>query len=361
MGATEADAGLAPQVQALIGERLGPYCSFNAVNRAQIWQWCSAMGETSPLFLDEVYREGTEFSGAGAVAPPAMMQMWTMRDINEAYAPGSTERNPFPIMGQLEALGFTSNVAVSYDIRFHRYLQEGDRVEHFKTVVNVSDLKTTALGQGHFFTDRMEYLDQNGHCFAEALISYFQYRAASPSPAADGSFKPAEGSFKPAEGSAAAAAIEADLDAVAVAPGWVPDHRDLDLNQLTEDQALPALTIPITHKLIVGGAIASQDFVAVHHNPHAAHAASMPDIFMNILTSCGLCARYLCDWAGPSSRLQRLQLRLMNPNTPGDAMELQGKVSSIEQSAAGASARVEFAGMNSLGPHVMGSAELAFS
>jgi hypothetical protein len=83
----------------------------------------------------------------------------------------------------------------------------------------------------------------------------------------------------------------------------------------------------------------------------------MPDIFMNILTSCGLCARYLSDWAGPGSRLQRLQLRLMAPNTPGDTMTLQGQVSEIENS----SVSVQFSGVNAMGPHVMGSATLALA
>lgn len=56
--------------------------------------------------------------------------------------------------------------------------------------------------------------------------------------------------------------------------------------------------IPVTHTLVVGGAIASQDYMPVHHNVPAARAAGMPDIFMNILTTCGLAARYLTDWAG---------------------------------------------------------------
>ena len=32
----------------LTGKRLGPYNSFNPVNRVQIWQWCSALGDHNP-------------------------------------------------------------------------------------------------------------------------------------------------------------------------------------------------------------------------------------------------------------------------------------------------------------------------
>jgi hypothetical protein len=320
----------------LLGKRLGPYNSFNPVSAVQIWQWCSAMGDRSPLYLDEAYRRQTEFAGKGAVAPPAMMQMWTMRDVIDEYAPGSTNAHPYQVMQDLESLGFPANVAVSYDISFHRYLVEGDRAAHYKTVVDISALKTTALGEGHFFTDRMEYLDQQGELFAEALITYFQYRPANTERETEPQLPGEPGSGE----------------------RWQTDFVDLDPAQLDAGDALPELVLPITHKLIVAGAIATQDFIPVHHNLPAAQAAAMPDIFMNILTTCGLCARYLADWAGPGSRLRNLKLRLMAPNTPGDTMVMQGKVNQLGAADDEALVGVEFAGMNSLGPHVMGTATL---
>jgi acyl dehydratase len=223
----------------LLGKRLGPYNSFNPVSAVQIWQWCAAMGDRSPLYLDEAYQGKTEFAGRGAVAPPAMMQMWTMRDVNDEYASGSTDAHPYQVMQDLESLGFPANVAVSYDISFHRYLVEGDRVQHYKTVVDISALKTTALGEGHFFTDRMEYLDQHGELFAEALITYFQYR-----PAENARETPAK-----------------QVSQAANSAGWQSDFSDLDPALLGEGDVLPELVLPITHKLIVAGAMATQDFI----------------------------------------------------------------------------------------------------
>jgi acyl dehydratase len=318
----------------MTGQRLGPYNSWNPVTAVQIWQWCSAMGERSPLFVDPVYRQGTEFSGEGAVAPPAMMQMWTMRDVNNDYAPGSTDEHPYQVMLDLEALGYPANVAISYDIQFHRYLVEGDRVQHYKTVVDISELKTTVLGEGYFFTDKMEYLDGEGECFAEALITYFQYKP-DPSAAVAG-------------GSAAAADIEP----------WQPDYADLEASRLSVGQALPQLSIPITRKLIIAGALATQDFIPVHHSGPAAQLAGMPDIFMNILTTCGLCGRYLGAWAGAGSRLRSLKFRLMTPNLPGDVMTMTGALDALEANAEGALVQVSFTGENRLGPHVSGSATL---
>ncbi len=252
----QAQSGGKLDLQALTGKRLGPYRSFNPVSRVQVWQWCSAMGDRNPLYLDDGYRANTEFDRV--VAPPAMMQMWTMRDINMEYAPGSTDAPPYEIFDILSENGFPGNVAVSYDISFHRYLQEGDRAHHYTTVVNISELKQTALGAGHFVTERVEYLDQDEALFAEALITYFQYRPAGGNPVGARSAGDDSRHESPAER----------------APTTI-DYRNFELSDVKEGQALPELAIPITHKLIVGGAIATQDFIDVHHNVDAARAAAM--------------------------------------------------------------------------------------
>lgn len=326
---TETSTARALQLEDLTGQRLGPYTSFHPVNEVQIWQWCRAMGDSNPLYLDRAYHARAGI--AAPLAPPTMMQMWTMRDIDFHYAPGSTEEPPYRVLDELAAAGFPGNVAVSYDITFLHYLAEGDRVHHYTTVVTISGLKSTALGQGHFVTERVEYLDQHERLFAEAYITYFQYQPAVT--AETGST------------SSDSVAPQANTD-------WAPDYKDLCSADLAVGDALPELAIPITHKLIVGGAIASQDYIDVHHNAPAARAAAMPDIFMNILTTCGLTGRYLSDWAGPASRLQKLSFRLMAPNVPGDTMVFSGTVEQVHD----ASVTVAFSGRNSRGLHVAGNA-----
>lgn len=327
-------------VSTLTGERTGPYCSFNAVSRVQIWQWCSAMGDRNPLYLDDAYR--SRLGSDRVIAPPAMMQMWTMRDINFQYAPGTVESPNKRVFDVLEEHGFPGIVAVSYDIQFHRLLLEGDRAHHYSTIATISPLKQTALGEGYFVTEQAEYLDQNDAVFAQALITYFVYRPKG----VDSASAPAE-QVPPAPANSSSQ--------------WQTDFSDVRYDSLTEGQTLPELTIPITHKLIVGGALATQDFMPVHHNAPAARAAAMPDIFMNILTTNGLCARFLSDWAGPGSRLRRINFKLMAPNVPGDTMIMQGRVVKLERSGNEPLVTVDFAGRNSRGFHVTGSATLALA
>lgn len=326
------------QLDNLIGHRLGPYKSFNPVNPVQIWQWCSAIGDNNPLYLDEEYRECSEFNTV--VAPPAMMQMWTMRDFNDQYAPGSTSAPPYQVFDDMKAMGYPGNVAVSYDITFLRYLVAGERPLHFTTVVNISSLKTTALGKGYFVTEQVDYTTEDNKPYAKALITYFQYQPKVSDDNTDSTVQ------KPATSS------------VSTGSDWQPDFSDVDAATLTVGQPLPELAIPITHRLIVGGALATQDFIPVHHNVPAAQAAAMPDIFMNILTTSGLCARYLSDWAGPASRLKKLKFNLMAPNLPGDAMLMQGGISAIDHQPEKPLVTVDFAGKNGLGMHVTGTATM---
>ena len=119
--------------------------------------------------------------------------------------------------------------------------------------------------------------------------------------------------------------------------------------------ALPELSIPVTAKLIVGGAIASRDYQDVHHDKAAAQALGSPDIFMNILTTNGLVGRYVTDWAGSAARLKKVDIRLGAPNYPGDTMTFSGAVAEVGD---GGSITVGFKGVNSLGPHVTGTAEI---
>ena len=131
------------------------------------------MGDDNPLYLDDEYRKDTEFDRV--TAPPTMMQMWSMRDVNGEDAPGSTRDDLYEILSILDEHGYEGVMAVSYDQTFHKYLQEGDQAHHYSSIVNITDLKSTAMGKGFFITQHAEFLDQNEELFAEAFITYFKY------------------------------------------------------------------------------------------------------------------------------------------------------------------------------------------
>ena len=121
------------------------------------------------------------------------------------------------------------------------------------------------------------------------------------------------------------------------------------------DDELPPLPIPLTASLIVAGAIASRDYQDVHHDPTLAREKGSPDIFMNILTTNGLIGRYVTDWAGPDAVVKKVAIRLGAPNYPGDTMTITGKVTRKEDGANGGIVDVAVVGANRLGNHVTGT------
>jgi len=119
-------------------------------------------------------------------------------------------------------------------------------------------------------------------------------------------------------------------------------------------EQLPPLEIPVTRTMIVASAIASRDYQDVHHDPALALERGSPDVFMNILTTNGLVDRFVTAWAGPSTVVKRVKIRLGAPNHPGDTMVLTGTVTAVD----GNRVQVEIRGENGRGTHVSGTVEI---
>jgi acyl dehydratase len=125
------------------------------------------------------------------------------------------------------------------------------------------------------------------------------------------------------------------------------------------DEVTP-LEIPVTTTVIVAGAIASRDFMPVHHDRDYANKQGSPTLFMNILTTNGLCVRFLTDWAGPEAMVKNLSIRLGVPSFPDDPLHFTGSVTGKTEGSDGENfVEVTFKGSNSLGDHVSGTAILS--
>ncbi len=165
---------LEQHLQSFLDQSVGPYRSWHRVNRDMIANWCDAMGDQNPIYRDEDAARAQGFSGIAA--PPSMLQVWTMRDYNGDYAPGSASENPFAILTFLDGEDFPSVVAVNYQQTYQRYLVEGDQIYHRSYIAEISPQKETGLGVGYFITEISTFFDQHDEKIGEMHFRLFKYR-----------------------------------------------------------------------------------------------------------------------------------------------------------------------------------------
>lgn len=138
--------------------------------------------------------------------------------------------------------------------------------------------------------------------------------------------------------------------------GATPIAGGLRLEDWHVGDSLPELAVDITTTFVITTALASNDFMAVHHDRDAARAAGGRDIFTNILCDTGLLSRYVTDWAGPRAEITRIIVSLSAMNPAGEVLRISGRVSGLDLAArtVGVAVRAD----NSLGRHITADVEL---
>lgn len=124
------------------------------VNIPMIRHWVAAFDDQNPVYLDEDAATKSRFGGI--VAPPAMLQAWTMPT---PKIEGIAERGGAPTEMQfenpvsiLDEEGYVGTLATNSELDFYRYLRPGDRLELDIVVSEISPKKKTSLATGYFVT-----------------------------------------------------------------------------------------------------------------------------------------------------------------------------------------------------------------
>ena len=155
------------------GRRVGdPFTAHDAVNVPMIRHWCHAMGDDNPVYTDPESAAASTFGGI--VAPPSMLQAWTMRGLK---APENKGPNAQAELWEVFAEnGFTSVVAVNCDQEYRRYLRPGDHLSHEVVIDKISPEKETGLGVGHFIDQLYTFRDEVGEMVGTMTFRLFKFR-----------------------------------------------------------------------------------------------------------------------------------------------------------------------------------------
>ena len=298
------DPQLRKRLDACIGEPLGSSGAAIApdpVNLPMIRHWVDALDDRNPVYLDEEEAAKTRFGGI--VAPPAMLQAWTMaRPRIEGIAErggAAMEISPDSPIGLLDGAGYTATLATNSELEFVRYLRIGDRLSSLAVLESVSERKTTRLGTGYFVTWVTDYRTDDGETVGRQRFRLFRFAPGSATRNDAGRGK--SGGAQP--------------DATGA------DSRDEPGTHV----ALSPFALKVTATVIAAGAIASRDFMPAHHDRDYAQAQGAPDLFMNILTTNGYLSRYVTDWAGPEGMIRSIAVKLGAPAVPGSQLCFTGR------------------------------------
>ena len=176
----EASAQFRAQLDEFVGQPTGsggPSVAPDEVNLPMIRHWVDAMGDENPVYLDAEFAATTRFGGI--VAPPAMLQTWTMgRPQIQGIAErgGSNSEGESRLLGLLDKAGYTSIVATNSELEFERYLRLGDRLQSSTVFESVSEEKTTARGRGYFVTWVTTYTDADQAVVGRQRFRVFKFK-----------------------------------------------------------------------------------------------------------------------------------------------------------------------------------------
>jgi uncharacterized protein len=129
-----------------------PRAGRHPVNQPMIDHWLDAMGDKNPIYIDEAAAKAA--GHPGTVAPPAMIQVWTMMGL------GGVRPDDDPLGKILELFdeaGYIGVVATNCEQTYHRYLQPGEEVSVSAELTDVVGPKKTALGEGFFITQKITW------------------------------------------------------------------------------------------------------------------------------------------------------------------------------------------------------------
>jgi uncharacterized protein len=163
-----------------------PRAGRDPVNQPTINNWVEALGDRNPIYTDEA--AARDAGHPGIVAPPAMIQVWTMFGLGGERP---TDDPMGPMMKLFDDAGYVGVVATNCEQTYHRYLRPGEEVSIASEMRDVVGPKQTALGEGWFINQHITWR------VGDEDVAEMEWRILK---------------FKPREAASAPSAVPEDLD-----------------------------------------------------------------------------------------------------------------------------------------------------
>ena len=146
------------KIRAFVGREVSaPTRGLDDVNAAMIRQYAEVLGDENPVYSDPDF--AAQSSKGGIVAPPSMLQVWSMEGYPMCQAPKmDTQRELHQVFDEH---GFTGVLGTNTTAEYHRDLKPGDQVTSHCVINSISEQKATARGIGYFIETLYTFTDQH--------------------------------------------------------------------------------------------------------------------------------------------------------------------------------------------------------
>ncbi len=165
------------ELRSYVGKAIGPpVTGRDPVNEPMIRQWCDAMGETHPAYLDPEAAKKTVHGEI--VAPPTMLQAWIMEgwSMHEGFDEPRNEQHR--LHDFLARHGYTGVLGTNTEENYTRYLRLGETVTARTVIEEISEEKATGVGVGYFITTRTHFENQDGEDLGSMTFRVLRFKPA---------------------------------------------------------------------------------------------------------------------------------------------------------------------------------------
>ena len=159
--------GTYEEARAMVGMSGGVEVADKPVTAALIRYFCAMVQDANASYWDE---EFARRHWGAVISPPAMLLTWLL---TTDWRPGAGA--PRTMLLAKVPLPGTTVISVGTDTEFFRPMRVGDRLQVEETLTDVSERKTTALGEGHFLTTESVVRLEDGTLVARYRHELFRY------------------------------------------------------------------------------------------------------------------------------------------------------------------------------------------
>lgn len=169
------------EVAPYIGKLTEPRASMDEVTESDIRHWCEVMQDANPLYRDTEYARASPYGGM--IAPPAMVQTWSMMGMGasmDQYRRGILENPDDPhhkVNAALEKAGYTGVVATAQEQTYLKPIRPGDTIHYAMGVVHMTRSDSyTRQGVGRYYVLYYRFTNQHEEEVANMTFRVLWYK-----------------------------------------------------------------------------------------------------------------------------------------------------------------------------------------